>query len=65
MKLKHIEVDGCIVNIRTGLSDMHGRRVTAVSIIPDQYAGEKQWRVFGCKNIRIVELKNNKKRRGK
>jgi hypothetical protein len=31
-KLKHIEVEGCIVNIRTGLHDMGGRKVTSVEM---------------------------------
>jgi hypothetical protein len=35
-KLVHIEAPGCIVNIRVGLSDIDGREVTAVEILPDR-----------------------------
>jgi len=56
--LKHIEVDGCVVNIRTGLHDNKGRRVTSVEIIPDdRFAGERVWRLYGTRNNRVVELK--------
>ena len=58
MKLRHIEVDGCIVNIRTGLTDRKGRKVTSIEILPDDhYAGEKVWRLIGSINNRMVELK--------
>jgi len=61
MKLKHIEVEGCIVNIRTGLKDLKGRKVTSIEIIPDdRFAGEKVWRLRGCRNNRVVELKTVK-----
>lgn len=33
--LLHIETDGCVVNIRVGLTDFDGRRVTSVSISPE------------------------------
>jgi hypothetical protein len=56
-KLKHIEVDGCVVNIRTGLEDCHGRKVTSIEILPDDhYAGERIWRLRGCINNRVVQL---------
>ena len=59
-KYKHIEVEGCIVNIRTDLRDRQGRKVTSVQIIPDDhYAGEQIWRLRGVHNNRIVQL--NKK----
>jgi len=58
MKYKHIEANGCIVNIREGLTDRKGRQVTSIEIIPDNYAGEKPWRVYpGKHNIRVVQLK--------
>jgi copper chaperone CopZ len=58
MKLKHIEVEGCIVNIRTGLKDLKGRKVTSVEILPDDhYAGERIWRLIGSVNNRVVQLK--------
>ena len=59
-KSKHIEVEGCIVNIRTGLHDSAGHKVTSVEVICDQYAGEPKWslpdlsdaRTF---NVRVVQ----------
>lgn len=58
MKLKHIEVEGCIVNIRTGLTDFKGRKVTSIEILADDhYSGEKIWRLRGCVNNRIIQLK--------
>jgi hypothetical protein len=57
MKLKHIEVEGAIVNIRQGLIDRKMRRVTSIEIIPDKYAGEKLWKLYGKSNNRIVQLK--------
>lgn len=60
-KLKHIEVEGCVVNIRTGLHDRLGRKVTSVEILPDDhYSGENVWRLYGSVNNKIVELKNVK-----
>ena len=59
MKLKHIEVEGCIVNIRTGLSDKLGRKVTSIEILPDDhYSGELVWRLRGYSNNRVVQLKS-------
>ena len=46
-KCTHIEADGCVINLREGLSDRKGRAVTSVEILPDDhYAGEKVWRTF-------------------
>jgi len=57
-KLKHIEVEGCIVNIRSGLHDSSGRKVTSIEIIPDdRYAGEQVWKLYGTRNNRVVQLK--------
>lgn len=57
-KLKHIEVEGCIVNIRTGLQDRLGRRITSVEILPDDhFSGENIWRLRGSYNNRVVQLK--------
>jgi hypothetical protein len=39
----HIEVPGCVVNIRTGLEDCGGRPVTVIAISCDTYAGEPGW----------------------
>jgi len=61
MKLKHIEVEGCIVNITTGLSDRKGRKVTSIEILPDDhYTGEQIWRLRGSINNRVVQLKKVK-----
>lgn len=58
-KLKHIEVEGAIVNIRTGLKDRQGRKVTSVEILPDDhYMGEQIWKTYPhVRNVRIVQLK--------
>ena len=60
-KLTHIEAKGCIVNIREGLHDRHGREVTSVTISPDDhYSGEQIWRLRGSPNNRVVQLKTVK-----
>ena len=56
----HCEVDGCIVNIHTGLTDIEGRTVTRVSIMCDDYAGEPSWSIEGRpgdlnQGIRIIQ----------
>lgn len=62
MKLKHIEAEGCIVNIRTGLIDIEGRKVTSIEILPDDhFSGERIWRLFGSVNNRVVQLKRRLK----
>jgi hypothetical protein len=57
--LKHIEVEGAIVNIRQGLHDLKGRKVTSIEIIPDdRYAGEPIWKVIPkVYNVRVVQTK--------
>lgn len=60
--LLHIETDGCIVNIHVGLTDNQGRRVTSVSISPEDKSrggdGEgRMWSIAGDSgpgNIRII-----------
>jgi hypothetical protein len=44
-KLLHIEAPGCIINIRVGLTDTDGRKVTNVSIEADgdRYVGDPEW----------------------
>jgi len=59
-KAYHLEVEGAIINIREGLFDRFGRRVTEISIIPDKYASEPVWRLIGYSNNRVVQLKNVK-----
>ena len=54
----HVEVEGCIVNIREGLHDTRGRKVTSIEIIPDRYAGEPKWKLIPGKcNQRVIQLK--------
>ena len=55
----HCEVEGAVINIREGLHDMAGRKVTSVEIIPDDhYAGEPIWKTIPkVRNVRIVQLK--------
>ena len=61
MALKHIEVDGCIVNIQTKLHDRLGREVTSIQIIPDRnYNGEIWKYVPGKFNHRVIKLKKSK-----
>jgi len=59
------EVDGCIVNINTGLRDDKGRRVTRVSISCDGYAGEPQWTIEGRRRsfqaVRVIEKSPSRK----
>jgi len=59
----HIEAEGCIVNITEGLIDRKGRPVTSIEIIPDKYAGEREWkRVGSYANVRVIQLKKKYKR---
>jgi hypothetical protein len=37
----HIEAPGCIINIRHRLTDIAGRRVVSVQVIPDRCMGER------------------------
>ncbi len=53
--LLHVETPLGIVNIRIGLHDAEGRRVNAVEIIPNEYAGEPRVDVSGCRSTRMVE----------
>ena len=53
-KSLHIEAPGCIVNIRLGLRDLSGRRVTSIEIIPDQQIGE-EWTLDGQSQVRVIE----------
>jgi hypothetical protein len=56
--VRHIELEGCILNIREGLSDRLGRKVTSIEILPDDhFAGEQVWRLRGHRNNRVVQLK--------
>ena len=50
MKMKHIEVRGCIVNIREGLLNLEGKEVTSVEVISDE-----DWELDGCVNSRVIK----------
>ncbi len=62
MKLKHIEAEGCVVNIRQGLYDREGRKVTSIEILPDDhYAGEQIWKVSpNVRNVRVIQTKKRR-----
>jgi len=48
--LLHIETEGGIVNIRVGLSNAEGKKVTSVEILPDS-----EYKLDGYINNRIIE----------
>ena len=52
--LLHIEAEGCIINVRVGLVDMIGQKVTSVEIVPDKPEG---WEMGGASSVsnRIVQ----------
>lgn len=50
-KLLHIEAEGCIVNIRVGLSNTQGQEVTSVEILADNDG----WKLDGTVNNRIIK----------
>lgn len=61
VKVRHIELEGCILNIREGLQDKTRRKVTSIEIIPDDHStGEPVWVLKGSRNNRVVELKTIK-----
>jgi hypothetical protein len=51
-RLLHIETEGGIVNIRTGLTDRYDRAVTSVEVLPDR--GD-EWTLDGYHNNRLIE----------
>lgn len=53
--LLHVETPLGIVNIRVGLVDAEGRRVNAVEIIPNNYAGEPVVSLDGYSSSRMIE----------
>jgi hypothetical protein len=56
--LAHLEIEGGIVNIRDGLTDNKGRKVTSIEILPsDHYSGEQRWKLDGSYNNRLIQLK--------
>lgn len=46
--LLHIETDGAVVNIRVGLHDSDGRKVTSIEVLPDDEhrGGDGEGRVW-------------------
>jgi hypothetical protein len=52
--LLHIETEGCIVNIRVGLKNREGQKVTSVKISADKDAGE-EWLLDGTVNNRVIK----------
>lgn len=58
--LLHIETELGIVNIYCGLTDMKGRRVERVNIIPDNYIGENKVALRGWPGNRLVQLKSKR-----
>ena len=53
----HVELPNCIVNMRPGLSDLEGRPVDSVEIIPNSYAGEEVQVIPDVRNVRVVKVK--------
>ena len=53
----HVETPLGIVNIHVGLTDNKGRKVEAISMLPNRYAGEPKVIVNGS---RFIELKTVK-----
>lgn len=56
--LLHVETDGCIVNIRVGLTDNEGRQVTNVTVLPDDETrgGDGEGRIWRQDGARIIRL---------
>jgi hypothetical protein len=53
-----VETKNALIVIEDNLTDMKGRNVTSVQIIPDSYAGENKCiRVGGSANVRVITLK--------
>jgi hypothetical protein len=65
--LLHVEAPGCIVNIHVGLTDRHGRAVTAVFVLPDDETrgGDQNGRIWRAHSgatggVRVVRLKGRR-----
>lgn len=58
IKVLHIELPGCIVNITVNLTNEKDQQVTHIEVLPDQYVGE-EWHLAANapKNIRVVKGK--------
>jgi len=55
--LSHIEIEGCIINIRTKLHDLKSREVTSIEILADEM---NNWKLFGTVNNRVIKLKSKR-----
>jgi hypothetical protein len=58
--LLHVETPLGIVNIHVGLHDRKSRRVEAITVSGNNYAGEPKVALRGYHNTRLVELKTVK-----
>ncbi len=54
--MKHIETSLGIVNIRE-LTDLKGRKVVSIEVVPDDYVGEQKIKLIGRTNTRLIQLK--------
>ena len=56
-----IETSNTLIIVTDNLRDRKGRNVTSIQIRPYKFAGEnKNIRVGGCENIRVITLKTKK-----
>lgn len=54
--LLHVETEGGIVNIRVGLSDGKGRKITAIEILPDRQTGE-EWKFADKRKAQAMNIR--------
>ncbi len=63
--LLHIEAEGCVINVRVGLTDNWSRKVTSIEILPDRYKGE-EWHlpdfIDEVLNVRVMEGPSDKEK---
>jgi len=55
-----VKCEGCIVDILEGERDGEGRKVTEVSIIPDNFKPDNFWHLLGQSNNKLVQSNNLK-----
>ena len=51
--IEHLERSGCIINIREGLFNQVGKKVTSITIVPDP-----GWSLEGAYNSKVIEVVN-------
>lgn len=63
-RLLHVEADGCIVNIHVGLTDLKGRHVTRVDVIPDdeRRGGDADGFIWYADGPRVIRLEKGEAR---